>query len=52
VRLYQRYSYQPPLSLTAGDRIDSLSPGAYTTTHSTVGLNGFAPRDAYCLPVE
>ncbi len=50
--LYQRYSYQLPLNLTAGDRIDILSAGAYTTTYSTVGFNGFAPLDAYYLPIE
>ncbi len=50
--LYQHYSYQLPLALEPGDRVDVLSAGAYTTTYSTVGFNGFAPLAAYYLPAQ
>lgn len=48
--LYEKYAYALPLDLAAGDVIDVLSAGAYTTTYSSVGFNGFAPLDAYYLP--
>jgi ornithine decarboxylase len=46
--LYEKTDYRLPLALTAGDRVDVMSAGAYTTTYSAVGFNGFAPlRDYY-----
>jgi ornithine decarboxylase len=47
--LYENHAYRLPLDLRAGDLVDVLSAGAYTTTYSTVGFNGFAPLDAYYL---
>ncbi len=41
--LYEKSSYELPLSLAEGDTVDVLSAGAYTTTYSSVGFNGFAP---------
>ena len=35
--------YELPLALAEGDMVDVLSAGAYTTTYSSVGFNGFAP---------
>jgi ornithine decarboxylase len=37
-----------PLSLCEGDRIVFGSAGAYTTSYSTVGFNGFAPLPTIC----
>jgi ornithine decarboxylase len=41
--LYEKSGYELPLSLAEGDMVDVLSAGAYTTTYSSVGFNGFAP---------
>jgi ornithine decarboxylase len=47
--LYDRSDYQLPLNLQAGDRIQILSAGAYTSTYASVGFNGFAPLAVYCI---
>jgi ornithine decarboxylase len=41
--LYEKTAYELPLALAEGDMVDILSAGAYTTTYSSVGFNGFAP---------
>jgi ornithine decarboxylase len=41
--LYEKTDYELPLALGEGDMVDVLSAGAYTTTYSSVGFNGFAP---------
>lgn len=41
--LYEKNAYHLPLALAEGDAIDILSAGAYTTTYSSVGFNGFPP---------
>jgi ornithine decarboxylase len=41
--LYEKSDYELPLALDEGDVIDVVSAGAYTTTYSSVGFNGFAP---------
>ena len=41
--LYEKSDYEMPLALAAGDRVEILSTGAYTTTYSAVAFNGFAP---------
>jgi ornithine decarboxylase len=41
--LYEKTDYQLPLALGEGDYVDILSTGAYTTTYSSVGFNGFPP---------
>ena len=41
--LYERTPVQLPLSLREGDRVVFGSAGAYTSSYSTVGFNGFAP---------
>jgi len=45
--LYDKSGYELPLALTEGDMVDILSTGAYTTTYSSVGFNGFAPLAEY-----
>jgi ornithine decarboxylase len=50
--LYEAADYQMPLALEAGDRIEILSTGAYTTTYSTVGFNGFPALRDYYLPAR
>ena len=47
--LYEKNQYQMPLSLRPGDKVRILSCGAYTTTYSSVGFNGFPPLKAYCI---
>ena len=47
--LYEKSDYRLPLALTAGDKVEVLSTGAYTTTYSAVGFNGFAPLRSYCV---
>jgi ornithine decarboxylase len=41
--LYEKTDYQLPLALAEGDFLDIMSTGAYTTTYSSVGFNGFPP---------
>ena len=41
--LYEKSAYDLPLALAEGDMVDVLSAGAYTTTYSSVGFNGFPP---------
>ncbi len=48
--LYERDPYPLPLPLAAGDRVEFLSAGAYTTTYASVGFNGFPPLAAVYLP--
>lgn len=47
--LYQSTSYRLPLDLKPGDVVDILATGAYTTTYSSVGFNGFAPLATVCI---
>ena len=47
--LYEKNAYHLPLALAEGDLIDILSAGAYTTTYSSVGFNGFPPLADYCV---
>jgi ornithine decarboxylase len=47
--LYQKTEYLLPLSLDAGDALYIESCGAYTTTYSTIGFNGFDPLDVEIL---
>jgi ornithine decarboxylase len=47
--LYDRADYHLPLNLQAGDRIQILSTGAYTSTYASVCFNGFAPLAVYCI---
>jgi ornithine decarboxylase len=48
--LYEHTDYRLPLALRAGDRVELLATGAYTTSYSSVGFNGFAPLGAHYLP--
>ena len=41
--LYEKSAYELPLALAEGDMVDVLSAGAYTTTYSSIGFNGFPP---------
>lgn len=47
--LYEKNAYEMPLALEVGDKIQILSTGAYTTTYSSVGFNGFPPLKSYCI---
>jgi ornithine decarboxylase len=47
--LYEKAGYQLPSDLREGDFVQFLSTGAYTTTYSSVGFNGFAPLRAHYL---
>lgn len=47
--LYDKSDYELPLALEAGDHVDFLSAGAYTTTYSAVAFNGFAPLAQVCI---
>ena len=47
--LYEKNPYHLPLDLAEGDTVDVLSAGAYTTTYSSVGFNGFAPLAEHCV---
>jgi ornithine decarboxylase len=47
--LYDRTDYHLPLNLQAGDRVQILSTGAYTSTYASVCFNGFVPLAVYCI---
>mgnify|MGYP003339034308 CR=1 FL=1 len=50
--LYEKNAYELPLALEEGDMLDILSAGAYTTTYSSVGFNGFAPLAEYTVSMR
>jgi ornithine decarboxylase len=50
--LYERTEYQLPLDLKVGDKVELLSTGAYTSSYSSVGFNGFEPLKTYCIRSE
>lgn len=45
--MYDKTGYRMPIELAAGDTVDLISAGAYTTSYSAVGFNGFAPLGQY-----
>lgn len=47
--LYEKTEYRLPATLDAGDSVDILASGAYTTSYSTVGFNGFSPLKTYYI---
>lgn len=47
--LYEKFKYQLPLSLQIGDKLRIHATGAYTSSYSSVGFNGFAPLPTYCI---
>ncbi|MBV0912856.1 type III PLP-dependent enzyme [Anianabacter salinae] len=47
--LYEKRPVQLPLGLTSGDRIIIRNCGAYTSTYSSVGFNGFPPLDVIAI---
>ncbi len=47
--LYDKTDYHLPLALTAGDHLDILAAGAYTTTYASIGFNGFAPPTEFYI---
>ena len=49
--LYERQLYPLPADLAAGQVVDVLSTGAYTSSYSSVWFNGFEPLPTYVLPV-
>lgn len=46
--LYREAGYELPVALTAGDRVQLLSTGAYTASYSSVGFNGLPPLAVHC----
>jgi ornithine decarboxylase len=47
--LYEKRPVQLPLALSSGDRVLILACGAYTSSYSSVGFNGFPPLDVVCI---
>jgi ornithine decarboxylase len=47
--LYERTPYQLPVSLAIGDKVLIEAAGAYTSTYSSVGFNGYPPLRSYVL---
>ena len=47
--LYEKRPMNLPLSLEAGDRVLIRNTGAYTSTYSSVGFNGFPPLQVICI---
>jgi ornithine decarboxylase len=47
--LYEKTPYLLPLALTIGDEVLIDRTGAYTTTYSAVGFNGFEPLRSYVI---
>lgn len=47
--LYEKRPVQLPLALESGDKVRILCTGAYTSSYSSVGFNGFPPLAAVYL---
>lgn len=47
--LYEREPYMLPVSLEIGSKVLIEGTGAYTTTYSTVGFNGFPPLQSFVI---
>jgi ornithine decarboxylase len=47
--LYEKEPYWLPISLEIGAKVLIEGTGAYTTTYSSVGFNGFAPLKSYVI---
>src|SRR5713101_6846232 len=47
--LYERQPYPLPISLAIGDKVLIEATGAYTTTYSSVGFNGYPPLRQYVI---
>ena len=47
--LYEKQPVQLPLDLKSGDRVLIRNTGAYTTSYSSVGFNGFPPLDVMVI---
>ena len=47
--IYEEAEYYLPNNLAVGDKVYFLSAGAYTTTYSSIGFNGFAPLRCICI---
>lgn len=47
--LYEKRPMEMPLALKAGDRVFIRATGAYTSTYSSIGFNGFPPLDVICI---
>ena len=47
--LYERTPVEMPINLQAGDKVWVHATGAYTSTYSSVGFNGFTPLDVYSV---
>jgi ornithine decarboxylase len=47
--LYEKRPVELPLGLRAGDKVVIRSCGAYTSTYSSVGFNGFPPLDVVVI---
>ena len=47
--LYEKEPYLLPVTLEIGAKVLIEGTGAYTTTYSTVGFNGFPPLKAYVI---
>jgi ornithine decarboxylase len=47
--LYQKTPYPLPVSLAIGDKVLIEATGAYTSTYSSVGFNGYPPLRQYVI---
>ena len=47
--LYEKDPYFLPVSLEIGTKVLIEGTGAYTTTYSAVGFNGFPPLQSYVI---
>jgi ornithine decarboxylase len=47
--LYEKTPYPLPVSLAIGDKVLIEATGAYTTTYSSVGFNGYPPLKQYVI---
>ena len=47
--LYEKEPYLLPVSLEIGAKVLIEGTGAYTTTYSSVGFNGFPPLKSYVI---
>jgi ornithine decarboxylase len=50
--LYEKNPYQLPVSLAIGDKVLIEAAGAYTSSYSSLGFNGFPPPETFVLDLS
>ena len=47
--MYKKDHFLLPCDLQSGDIVRIKNTGAYTSSYSSIGFNGFVPLQVYCI---